>query len=128
MVCVADGSALGFMSEADVYSLFGNAVDNAIEAVGKLKDEEMRTIDLSVKVSRAFLSVSISNYYADDVVFSDGLPMTTKQDKAYHGFGVKSMRRITEKYDGDLSMNAEDGVFTLNILFPLKTKKNDGSR
>lgn len=128
MVCVADGSALGFMSEADIYSLFGNAVDNAIEAVGKLKDEEMRTIDLSVKVSRAFLSVSISNYYADDVVFSDGLPMTTKQDKAYHGFGVKSMRRITEKYDGDLSMNAEDGVFTLNILFPLKTEKNDGSR
>ena len=54
--------------------------------------------------------------------------MTTKQDKAYHGFGVKSMRRITEKYDGDLSMNAEDGVFTLNILFPLKTEKNDGSR
>ena len=61
-------------------------------------------------------------------MFSDGLPMTTKQEKAHHGFGVKSMRRITEKYDGDLSMNAEDGVFTLNILFPLKTEKNDGSR
>lgn len=43
--------------------------------------------------------------------------MTTKGDSDYHGFGMKSIKRIVEKYGGDLSVIAGDGVFNLNMLF-----------
>jgi hypothetical protein len=49
----------------------------------------------------------------------DGLPETTKEDKHYHGFGVKSIRYITEKYGGDMSVTMEDGVFSLDLIFSL---------
>lgn len=119
LTCMADGEKLAFMSQADIYSLFGNALDNAVEAVGKLKEEDKRTIGLTVKSSREFLSVSIHNYYDDEIEFEGGLPLTTKDDKRYHGFGMKSIKLITEKYDGELSVVAKNGIFNLNLIFPL---------
>jgi len=50
--------------------------------------------------------------------FQDGLPVTGKKDKRYHGFGVKSIRYIAEKYHGEMFMNVRDGKFILNVLLP----------
>ena len=57
------------------------------------------------------------NYYAGDLTFRDGLPVTTKADKDYHGFGMQSIRMIVRKYEGELNTYTSDGVFHLNILF-----------
>ena len=54
--------------------------------------------------------------------FRDGFPVTDKKDKDRHGFGVKSIRYIAEKYNGQLFMEARNGQFILDMFFPLQAK------
>lgn len=117
--CIADGKKLSFMREYDIYSLFGNLIDNAIEAVLPL-DESKRVISLSVRAVGNLLSVNLHNFYDNDLKFENGLPVTTKPDKNYHGFGMKSVEYICSRYGGDLSISTENNVFNINILFPIK--------
>ena len=63
---IADGEALGFIADADIYTLFGNALDNAIEAVMRLP-EEKRVISLTTKQNGNLLSVNIRNFYGGGV-------------------------------------------------------------
>lgn len=118
--CMADGSRLPEMDECDIYSLFGNVLDNAIEAVENCQDPEMRFISLTMSVVNSFLSVSISNYADKVVVFDKGLPQTHKEDKFNHGFGVRSIQMLTEKYGGEASFAQEDNVFSTNIVLPCR--------
>lgn len=115
--CIADGGSLDFMAPADVYSLVGNAIDNAIESVLKVTDPGARFINISIRNSRRMLIVNIENPYEGELRFEDGLPLTTKADKDFHGFGMKSIQKVVEKYNGFLSITSEDGVFVLNIVF-----------
>lgn len=116
---MVDGAKLDFLKPGEIYSLFGNALDNAIEAVTPL-DEEKRYIGLQVREDRGMLLVRMENYTAVMPKFVDGLPQTTKSDPNWHGFGVKSMRRIVEQYDGTLRLQVQDGMFCLTALLPLK--------
>lgn len=124
--CFADCSHLSFMEESDLYSLFGNAIDNAIEATSKLEDSEKRNITLRVRTINSFISIDIENYFQGPLVISeeDHLPITTKKDKDYHGFGMKSIKFIVDKYHGDMKAEASDEVFTLSLLIPIPTEKN----
>lgn len=122
LTCVADGRRLGFMEDADIYALFGNILDNAIEAVEQLEDGERRLISLNVRARDHFLIVSEENYYGGELVMEQGLPMTTKSDKRFHGFGMQSIRMLTEKYGGDLRLRASGGIYRLSILFPVSEK------
>lgn len=117
--CMAEGRNLDFMKQSDIYSLFGNAVDNAIEAVDRIANPEKRCISVKVRMEKGMLMIHFENFYEGELTFTNGLPQTTKQDKRYHGFGMKSIRMITEKYHGYLSVKAEQGIFTLNILLPM---------
>lgn len=113
--CIADGKLLSFMDDVDAYSLFGNLVDNAIEA---LKDEaQKRVISLIIKGQGDFVSISIQNFFSKQLRFENGLPITTKKDKNYHGYGTQSIKMICEKYNGTLSINTNDNIFSVNILF-----------
>ena len=116
--CIVDGDKLSFMKEEDIYSLFGNIVDNAIEAVLKVPQDK-RTISLHVKTVDGMLLVRESNYYADDILFEDGIPLTTKEDKRYHGYGIQSIKYICDRYDGELNISAEGSVFTISLVFCL---------
>lgn len=119
MDCMMDGQLLSFMKQSDIYSLFGNAVDNAIEAVDRIGDEERRYISARVHSERGMAVIHFENYYEGSLAFAGGMPQTTKEDKRYHGFGMKSIRMIVEKYQGHFAVKAQDGIFTLNILFPV---------
>ncbi len=114
--CIADGAALNFMTPSDIYAFFGNALDNAIEATRKVGDEEQRTITLNVARRGGMVAISIENYYAVAPTFKDGVPQTIKQDRANHGFGMKSMNCIVGRYGGTLHTGAKDGIFYLNAL------------
>ena len=120
---IVDGSLLRFMHVSDVYSLFGNAIDNAIEAVSKVDKREKRTVSLMVRESRGMVYIGLENGYTGTIEFEDGLPVTTKQDKRFHGFGTKSMRNVVEKYGGTMVINASDNIFRLNILLPVPGAK-----
>lgn len=117
LCCIIDGEQLKFMSSADLYALFGNIVDNAIEAVEPL-DEGKKAISLSIRRVSGFITINVHNYYAGELRFEDKLPQTTKGDKSYHGYGMKSVKMLCAKYGGEMSIKAEDGVFNLNIVFP----------
>ncbi len=64
------------------------------------------------------LVVNAFNYFDGALKIENGEIQTAKKDKAYHGFGLKSIRFISQKYNGDLRITAENGVFTLTIIFP----------
>lgn len=114
---IADGAALEFMSAADIYSFFGNALDNAIEAV-RAKQAGARAISIDVRSRLGAACIHVENSCVGGVRFIDGLPQTTKADRENHGFGVKSMRLIAEKYGGVLTMDEHGGVFELDALIP----------
>lgn len=125
--CIADGSALNLFRDVDIYSLFGNLLDNAIHAVQEL-EEDRRVVNLTVKVCGELLSVNSYNCYTGEMEMRDGLPVT-HGDPRYHGFGTKSMVTIVNKYGGTVSFQAKDGVFNLNMLFSLSDieKKQEAS-
>lgn len=116
---IADGAKLDFLKPGEIYSLFGNALDNAIEAVTPLEPER-RYIGLQVRQERGMLLIRMENCMEEQLRFVDGLPQTTKGDARWHGFGVKSIRRIVEQHGGTLTLQAQDGMFRLAALLPLK--------
>lgn len=121
MSYIIDGEKLNFMDEGDIYSLFGNALDNAIEAVLKIDDKNKRIISIKIHQMANFITINISNTYIGTIELNEeGLPMTTKDNANYHGFGMKSISYIVDKYEGDLSFVVNEGIFNLNML--LKNK------
>ena len=118
---MVDGEKLGFISSADIYSLFGNAFENAIESVRHQTDKSRRLINLNVTSKSGMLYVYMENPCDSQLKFVDGLPVTTKDDLNYHGFGMKSMRYIVEKYNGVMNADVRDGMFFLDIVIPIPT-------
>ncbi len=91
-----------------------NALNNAIDAVSKLPEGE-RFISLSAKCTNGMLMLHVENPFCGSLTMEDGLPRSPR-DERYHGFGMKSMKRIAEKYDGTLSVQSENGIFGLDVL------------
>ncbi|MFN3865432.1 MAG: GHKL domain-containing protein [Demequina sp.] len=120
LTCVADGTAVGSMDPMDLVSLVGNALDNAIEATGRLSDPEQRLIRVAIHRQDQLSMIKIENYFEGPVTFVDGLPQTTKAQASHHGYGLKNMRETAEKYGGSLTARAEDRWFTLRALIPVK--------
>lgn len=122
--CVADGSLLAFMNPVDLYTLFGNALDNAIEAVRKLESKEKRVIDIMLYERQSFLMLQIVNPMCGEVKFEDGLLLTTKAKNGYHGYGMKSMLHTIQKYEGHLTTEVKNGCFYFNVMLPLERDSN----
>lgn len=116
---MGEGNLLNFMEDMDISALFGNMLDNAIESVVKIKEKEKRLISLHVIQDKQFIRIRMENYCEEDVQFQDGLPITTKKDKRFHGFGMKSMKKIVEKYGGSVVAGKVDNWFELKILIPM---------
>lgn len=117
--CVADGKLLSYMDSIDLYTMFGNAIDNSIEAVRGMEDKEKRQIDIQIFSKKNFLIIWIMNPLSGQLTFEDGLPVTTKAQNGYHGYGLKSIRHTIEKYDGFLDVETKDGWFYLKMMAPL---------
>ena len=117
-VCMADGSALSFMPSLDIISLCSNALDNAFEAVTALPKEE-REIHMTVKKALGALSICVENPCAARPEMVDGIPATTKSDRRFHGFGMRSIRSTVEKYGGTMDIDTDGGCFKLMIMIPL---------
>lgn len=117
--CVVNGNLLNFMYAMDLCSIFGNAIDNSIESVKKIDDIEKRIIRVAVFSKNGFLLMRFENYFEDELVFLDGLPVTTKSDSLYHGYGIKSIKKTIEAYNGNLTIATEKNWFVIKILIPI---------
>ena len=116
--CIADGKRLAFLDPVDLYTLVGNALDNAVEAVLPLPPAE-RLIRLRVQEKAGLVFLQIENPYAGALEVRDGLPLTRKEDRQNHGFGLKSIRDVAKKYHGFLNLETDGGLFMLRLSFPL---------
>lgn len=123
LAVIADGSRLGFMEEPDIYSLFGNALDNAIECLRR-EEEENRILSLNISASSDALTIKLDNYCSCPLKFRDGLPVSSDEKSGYHGFGTKSIQHIAKKYGGILSIRQDLDInsFVLAIVFPFTSR------
>lgn len=120
LTCVADGKLLRGMDSMDVASLFGNTLDNAIEAASRVTDPDRRLIKLALFQQGSFAVIHAENTFATPLRRDrTGGLTTTKADTARHGFGVKSIRHIARSYGGELTIEANGNWFDLRVLLPL---------
>ncbi len=120
---ILDGKAMSFMSDTDLTSLFGNILDNAVEALDT-EEEDCKIIKLYVTTVNGFVSITEENYCHHDLTFAEGKPVSTKGDPSYHGFGIRSIEYISGKYEGNVNISLEDDIFRISILIPIP--ENDG--
>ena len=115
LTCLADGAALDFIDVRHLYSLFNNALNNAIEAVRKLADRSKRVISVTVARQDGALVIEVVNFFDGNMPADGG---STKREKGQHGFGLKSMRYVAESYGGRLSVRIEGELYCLTISIP----------
>lgn len=116
---MANGSLLDFMTPADTYSLFENALQNAIESV-QGEEPQYRIITLNIHKSEGgYVVVEIKNFCTREVHFHNGRPLSNKADPQFHGYGIRSMEYIVEKYGGNMVIDYREKVFLVKILFKI---------
>ena len=118
LVCSVDGSCLSGMTHYHIYSMLGNAIDNAMECLAKVEDREKKVINLSICRRADMAVICVENYTPAPPVVRDGALVTTKQDAGSHGYGTKSIKNIAELYGGTADYFVEDEVFCLLITIP----------
>ncbi len=119
LTCMADGSALKGIRITDLYSIFGNLLDNAIESVRQIENPEQRVIGLTIQSEGNLALIHAENYFNHPILIENELPETTKRDPRFHGFGLRNMKLLAEKYGGSLSVSINDNIFNLNLLLPV---------
>lgn len=116
LITIVDGKSIDYMQATEIYTLFGNAIDNSIEAVKKISSKDRHVINVNVKYSLGFSSITIENYYEGNIEIYNDLPKTSKGNNVFHGFGMKSIKMIVEKYNGYMNIDYNDNKFTLSII------------
>lgn len=123
--CVIDGKLLEFMHVTDICTIFGNAIDNAIENVVMIKDIEKRIIHVTVSAKNKFVLIQFQNYCEvkpNEDKRGIRLFESSKADKRNHGFGLKSIQYTVDKYDGTMKAGMNKDWFELTILIPWSNK------
>lgn len=100
----------------DLSAILYNLVDNAIYAVALLDEADKRTIWVSIEMDRGVLYICVQNPYNGDIVYKNGVIQTTHEDSINHGYGLQSVQKAVEKYNGVLEVKPEDGIFTVDIM------------
>lgn len=106
------------ISMDDLASLCSNALSNAVEAVAHIADPAQRKIWCNITQDKQYLHIAVRNTTANDVPITDNTVETTKTDKILHGFGLKIIRQITEKYNGTYTLQCKNRMFTVQITLP----------
>ena len=104
------------LEEHEAITLIGNALDNAIESCRKI-EHGSRWIRVAIRNIREMIFIKVENSCHETPIISNDRFFTSKKEKNLHGFGLTSMKFLVEKYDGAMSIESRDKVFTLIISF-----------
>ena len=119
LLCNVDGLPLNNFLAGDLYSIFANAVHNACEATKKVSDETKKIVKVKVMQIGEMVSIHVENYFNNDNLrFENGLPITTKKNKDYHGLGAKSILLVVQKLNGGFNITTNEDVFNVDIMIP----------
>ena len=103
---------------ADIVTILGNLLDNAIDAVAKIDDKQIK---LDIEYSKESLFVQVENTFDGEVKYANGKDgiaeaITTRKIGDNHGYGLKNIRKSVEKYNGHVDINHEGNVFSVGVL------------
>ena len=118
--CNIQAEHMDMVDVIDFYTMISNGLDNAIECVSKYEDNAKKVINVAVLERGSMLHIFMDNYFDGELEFRNGFPVTSKADKGYHGYGVKSMQMIAKKYGGDIRVSVNNHTFSLQIMLPVK--------
>lgn len=119
-------SNCNFIKEEDICSIFANALDNAIEACEKIKNTDKK-IKLQGMIVNKFFAIKITNTKSNNILLKNNNFLTTKEDKEFHGLGIKSIKNSLEKYDGAVSIDFTEDLFCLNMMIPIRKSQKDSN-
>ena len=99
----------------DVNIILGNLLDNALEnALDNSK------VSMDIKYTAGMIHISMSNLYDGSINKIDGHIISKKDDKDNHGYGLDSIKRIVDKYDGSMIKSYGNGQFEVDIIIYLE--------
>ena len=119
---VEGGFKVEFVQEIDITSLLGNLLDNALEAAKKCKKGKI-WVYLYMQNDGEFVVFRIKNTYNGAIVQNGEQFMTTKEEKSFHGIGLRNVNRIVETYSGDIYRNYDGKIFETMIVLPNPTSE-----
>lgn len=108
----------------DLTTILGNLLDNALEAA-ETAPELLRFLHLTVRRINAMLIIKVENGYGEAPTQKNGNLLTSKMDKASHGWGLKSVQTAAERYDGAINTEYADAIFKTVVTLsfqPIKTE------
>ena len=114
---------LDFMEPNNIIALFDNLLSNAFEAVLE-EEKQNRVIHLQITNEKQMVMIVIRNYSSNSPHFEGGTPITSK-NKKYHGYGIKSIKRIVRKYNGEVKFGYNNNFFVSRIIFPKSLKQDE---
>ncbi|SKA04214.1 sensor histidine kinase [Anaerorhabdus furcosa] len=103
------------IKDVDICILFGNALDNCIDALKKV-EQEKRELSITVILVEDTLSVEIANTFEEPVRMDESIIQTTKSEKHNHGIGLKNVNATVEKYDGEVNIDIKNNIFKLIVV------------
>ena len=113
LTIVKAGSIDTSIDNADMCSLIGNIFDNAIEACRKV--EKNKEIHFEINQKKGYINIIMKNSVQASVIETNPEFKTTKKNKNIHGYGIRSVRGIVEKYNGMMELFEQDGFFIVDI-------------
>ncbi len=112
------------LDESVLCTILNNLLENAMEAVQRIKDRrpaETRDIRLSFLRVQDNFFITCRNRMDPDTLHRDGSRfITSKDNKALHGYGIENIRRLTEENGGNSSFTVNGNVFSAEITLPLR--------
>lgn len=109
------------MSTADLCAVFGNIIDNALDACLKLPESDNKNIEIFLQQRQDYIFITFINPVMDTVEIKNNSITTTKDNKKEHGIGLYSVKKILKKYDGHLDLSCMDNLFTTKFDFQIKS-------
>lgn len=114
-----DFSAGGFVQEKDICAIFGNAVDNALEASAQVEDPELRSVLVKCGKVNDYLVVSVSNYYEGELL-RVGTRLLSRKAGSGHGIGISSIQHAAEQYGGTVAIDTDSmHNFIITVCIPI---------
>ncbi|WP_314062558.1 GHKL domain-containing protein [uncultured Vagococcus sp.] len=116
MECDIEFQGGQFIESLDISTIFGNLLDNAIEAAAKVEESE-KFLFISTQRRCHLLIIVIRNSMLE---IKEPIQKTSKLNRTFHGYGLANVKRALKKYQGYLDIEQEEKVFKINIVLPIQ--------
>lgn len=108
----------------DLTTILGNLLDNALDAA-KAAPDKVRFLNLTIRRINAMLIIKVENGYGNVPKQENGNLITSKAEKASHGWGLKSVQTAADRYDGTITTDYKNGIFRSVVTLSFKPVKTE---